>query len=107
MTDTLISAQLFQSSTFDHGSAMTRDRHERNASVLFRRDLRNETIITELLWIQSVNDGDGIVQAEVRYGIRSNVEIFAGADVFYGSSDGLFGQFDARDRLTIGIEVGL
>ena len=107
LTNTLISAQLFQSSTFDHVSAMTRDRHERNASVLFRRDLRNETIITELLWIQSVNDGDGVVQAEVRYAIRGNVEIFAGVDVFYGSSDGLFGQFDARDRLTFGIEVGL
>lgn len=107
LTDTLISAQLFQSSAFDHGNAMTRERNERSASLLFRRDLRNATITTELLWIQSISDGDGVVQAKTRYAIRSNVELFAGVDVFYGSSRGLFGQFDARDRLIFGIEVGL
>ena len=86
---------------------MTRERNERSASLLFRRDLRNATITTELLWIQSISDGDGVVQAKIRYAIRSNVELFAGVDVFYGSSRGLFGQFDARDRLIFGIEVGL
>lgn len=107
LTNTLISAQLFQSSAFDHGRAMTRDRHERSASLLFRRDLRNQTITTELLWIHSISDGDGVAQVQVRYAIRSQIELFAGMDVFYGSSNGLFGQFDARDRLTFGIEVGL
>jgi hypothetical protein len=34
------------------------------------------------------------------------MNIRLGADVFYGDPDGLYGQFDEQDRITVGFEWG-
>ena len=56
--------------------------------------------------IQSANQNDGVLQAKLTYEAGTNTRLSAGVDVFYGNKDGLFGQFNKNDRISIGIEVG-
>ncbi len=60
----------------------------------------------EALLIQSLNQDDGVLQASINYEWRSNIQLKVGADIFYGNSNGIFGQFDHNDRVSIGIEIG-
>ncbi len=106
LTDTLISGQFFQSSV-SGSDGMLRAQDERSLSLLVRRDFANDTLSAEMLAIHNTNDSDGVVQLELSYQLSSNMTLAAGADVFYGSTDGLFGQFDERDRFTLRFEISL
>ena len=66
----------------------------------------NEALQAEVLFIHSLNRGDGVLQASVGYDWRSNIRLKAGADIFYGTPLGLFGQFNDKDRISLGIEIG-
>ncbi len=106
ITDLLISGQFFQSSVEGDGG-IQRARHERSVSLLVRRNFSNDTVTLEMLAIHNTNDSDGLVQIELSYQLTSNITLSAGADVFYGDADGLFGQFDARDRFSLKVEIGV
>lgn len=104
--DTLISGQIFQSYLTDAGDAGVRDDLDTTLSLLVSREFRNDTIVAEALYLQSVNDGDGLLQIDFSYELRSNLKLLAGADVFFGDADGVFGQFDGADRIRFGFEYG-
>ncbi len=107
LSDTFISAQLFQSWLSDYRSGVTRPQLDTTFTVLARRDFWNETLTAEVLWIANTNDGDGLVRPKIAYDLQENLEIFAGLDLFYGDRNGLFGQFNERDRFLVGLELGL
>ena len=50
-----------------------------------------ETLELELLWLQCINDGDGLVRPKISYELRDNLEIHGGIDIFYG--DKIIGYF--------------
>lgn len=106
ITDTFLSAQFFQTYLPDHESGVVQDELESSVTFLAERTFENETIKVSVLVIQSLNEGDGVVQAELDYQLYSNVNLTLGADFFYGDDDGLFGQFDDNDRVTFGVTVG-
>lgn len=106
ITDTFLSAQFFQTYLPDHESGVVQDEVESSVTLLAERTFENETIKASLLIIQSINEGDGVVQAELDYQLYSNVNLALGADFFYGDNDGLFGQFDDNDRVTFGVTIG-
>ena len=106
VTDLFISGQFFQN-TVTASSDMVRRRTERSLSLLLRRNFANDTLTFELLAIHNTSGSDGVGQAELSYQLTSNITLAAGADIFYGASEGLFGQFDARDRFSLRVEVGL
>lgn len=105
--ETLISAQLFQSALTDHPRGMLRDRIDSTVTLLARRQFRHETVTVETIWIQSLNDGDGLVRPRIEYELRDDVQVWLGFDVFYGKSTGVFGEFDAADRVVVGFEWGI
>ena len=104
--DWFISGQIFQSIVTDPAPGLVRDKVDTTATLLVRRDFMNEALQAEVLLIQSLNEGDGVLQASLEYEWRTNVRLKVGADIFYGKSQGLFGQFDANDRVSMGIEFG-
>ncbi|MBV1931696.1 MAG: hypothetical protein KUG71_08255 [Porticoccaceae bacterium] len=104
--DWFISAQIFQSFVTNPGSGLVRDTVDTTSTLLLRRDFMNEAVQAEMLLIQSLNQGDGLVQTSLEYEWRTDIRLRMGADIFYGKSSGLFGQFDERDRLSLGIEIG-
>jgi len=106
ITDTFISAQFFQTVITDYEHGIIQDCIENSFTFLFERKFLNETLIAELLAIHNINDGDGVIQTELSYQIRSNIDLKLGIDMFYGSREGLFGQFANKDRVTFGIVIG-
>lgn len=104
--DWFVSTQIFQSTITDATPGVIRDKVDSTATFLAHRNFMNEALQIEALLIHSLNDSDGAVQVSLQYEWRSNVQLKIGADVFYGNSSGLFGQFDEKDRISMGIEVG-
>jgi len=106
MSDTFISAQLFQSWLPGYDGGIVRPRLDTSTTFLIRRNLNNDTLTIELLWIANANDGDGLVRPKISYDLEDNIRIWSGLDIFYGNQSGLFGQFDKNDRILLGVELG-
>jgi hypothetical protein len=104
--DWFVSAQVFQSYITDSGPSLVRDTVDTTATLLVQRDLMNEALQAEVLLIQNLNQRDGVLQASLEYEWRTNIRLKLGADIFYGKSQGIFGQFKEKDRLSIGLQIG-
>jgi hypothetical protein len=103
----LLSLQLFPSWLTRDAPGLLRDRLDTNLTLLARRTFRNETLTLEAIWMQNLNQGDGLLRPKLRYELRQNVSLWVGYDWFYGSREGVFGEFDARDRFVVGCEWGI
>jgi hypothetical protein len=106
ISDMFISFQWFHSHLFDYESAIVRDENDQSITLLIQHDFMNETLRLESLFIHNMNDEDGLVRPKITYQMKSDLELFTGADVFYGNQNGLFGQFDQQDRVNIGFKLG-
>jgi len=105
--DSLVSFQFFQSWVTDDESGIVRNELDTTTTLLLRHDFMNETLVTEILWLQNINNGDGMVRPKLSYEINDSVNVWAGLDIFYGDREGLFGQFQNNDRFIVGFEWGL
>lgn len=106
LKDTFVSVQWFQSWLPQHDERFTRPAVDTNLTVLLRRSLRNETLRAELLWIAGMDAGDGLVRPKLSYDLNDHLEVWLGADLFYGDQRGVFGEFDDNDRVVIGLKLG-
>lgn len=104
--DWFVSAQVFQSIVSNESTGLVRDRTSTTGSLLVRRNFLNESFLAEILMLQSMDQDDGLVQLSLEYEWSTNFRFTFGADVFFGSSNGLFGQFKENERVSIGIEFG-
>jgi hypothetical protein len=107
LSETFVSVQLFQSWLLDDARGLVRDALDTNVTVYVERRLWNDRLRLETMWIHNVNDGDGLVRPKASYELRTGLVGWLGLDLFYGSERGLFGQYQARDRLVVGLELGL
>lgn len=55
------------------------------------------------MWLFDVNYGDGLIRPKVSYAVDDELNTYAGADYFYGSDKRLFGRFDRKDRVIVGV----
>jgi hypothetical protein len=101
-----LSAQFFQSVLTEDHPGVSRDQVENTITLLAERIFANETWKAEILLIQSLNDGNGVVCPKISHEFSSNLNIWLGADVFCGNPDGLYGQFNDQDRVFFGFESG-
>lgn len=106
LSDTFISVQWFQSHLFDYDPQTVRDRSENTLSFLFQRNFASETWKLELLVLHSLNTHDGLIRPKLTTTVLSNLDVWLSADIFHGNPDGLFGQFDKADRISIGFQLG-
>lgn len=104
-SDSLISLQLFQTWLPKYQTGVIRDRLDTSTSLLVRHNFNNDTLIAETLWIYNANQGDGLIRPKVTYALNDNISLWAGADIFYGNREGLYGQFDKLDRINSGLEI--
>lgn len=104
--DTLISVQWFRSQLFSYQGSTIREQTDQTLSFLFRKHFDNQSWKTEILALHSLNHEDGLIRPKASYLWLSNLEVWLGADVFYGERNGLYGQFDRNDRLVAGFEWG-
>ncbi len=106
LNETLISGQLFQNWVTRDARRLRRERLETSLSLLVRRELLNDSLVASVLAIHSLNGGDGLVRARLQYEFSDPLVGWIELAWFYGSKRGLFGQFDGRDRLLLGLEWG-
>ena len=76
------------------------------ATLLVQRDFLHDALIVENIWLHGLRQSDGLVRPKVKYEVRTGLHLYLGFDWFYGTRNGLFGQFDGRDRVRIGAEWG-
>ena len=104
--ETVLSLQLFHSVVLDDAPLVTRPRHDGFATLLVQRDFWHDALRCRATAIYSLRDRDSLLRLEIRYELRSDVEIWVGGDWFQGRRVGLLGQFDDRDRVRLGLRVG-
>ncbi len=105
LENTLISGQLFQSAALNRQSATLRDKTNSTLSLLVNHTLLNETMELRLVWLANTNIGDGLFRLRASYEWQDNLKTWVSTDTYYGSEEGIFGQFDDNDRLTFGVEL--
>jgi len=105
LSDTFVSAQLFQSHLLD-GSDFSRDDVDTNLTLLVRRNFLNESLKLELLWIYHLNADDNLLRISGDYELASEVSMTLYADFFEGRASELFGQFDEKDQVGIRFSFG-
>ncbi len=106
LSDTFVSVQWFQSHLFDYDPGSVREQTEHTLSFLVQRYFSSETWKLELLALQALNGHDGLVRPKLTHTLLSNLDIWLSADIFHGNEEGLFGQFDKADRISIGFRLG-
>ena len=105
--DTFVSVQLFRSHLPAYRKEIVRPQTDINFTVMMRHQFLSDTLQTSLLWVANMHDGDGMVRPRISYDFLDNAKSWLGADIFYGTSRGLFGQFRNNDRLLLGVEIGI
>lgn len=105
-SETLLSVQLFQSAVLESPTGMTRPDVDTTLSFLAEKEFLNDTLKAEVLILQNLNDGDGLVRPKITYEWKDDLKTWVGVDYFYGDKQGLFGQFNDNDRVIFGIEIG-
>ena len=105
LTDTLLSAQIFQSRLLDDGH-YSRDDTETNFTFLLRRNFLNESFLLELLWIYHDNEKDNLMRLKSQLELTSNINVSLYADFFSVKPAQLFGQFEHRDQVGLRLTLG-
>ncbi len=106
LTDIFISVQWFQSYLTKNEVGLIRPRHDNTFSLMYNQSFANEVWTFEALLLHGQDHGDGSIQGKLSYMLESNIKLWLGTDIFYGNKSGLFGQFQATDRVNMGFEWG-
>ncbi len=102
--DIFASVQYFQSWIIDAHRNVNSDPLEHTLTLFLNREFFNDTLSAELLILGNINDGDGMIRPKIQYDYNDNLQLWLGADLFYGDGNGLFGQFKRNDRVVLGAE---
>lgn len=105
--ENVISIQLFSDIITDNISPYNRDKFETNTSVLISHEMMNDNLKAKALWVHNANHGDGFIRPQLSYWMNSNSQLFFGSTFFYGNKNNLFGQFNDRSRISLGMKWGI
>lgn len=96
--DTRLNTQFFQRIYFNHNPGIVPDHVENGFSLLVNHKF-NDDWAAEALLVSSLNRRDWMFRPKLSWGFERNWRLQFGVDIFGGPDDGLFGQFDAKDRV--------
>ena len=105
--DTLLSFQFFQSIVLDSPTGLTRPSVDTTLTFLVQKEFFNDTLKAEILVLQNLKDNDGLIRPKMNYEWIDDFKVWVGADIFHGERKGVFGQFNANDRIVFGLDVVL
>lgn len=75
------------------------DRVRTSASVWLKTGFLDNAIEPEILVISSLREQDMLIRPKVSFKFKDHWQARIGLDIFEGVSDGLFGQYDDKDRV--------
>lgn len=105
--DQYVSIQWFHKTILNASNNLIEDSQSNTITLLWDSYFFNETLKLQWLHIHSINNEDGVLQPKAIYNLQSNLDIFIGADYFYGDDDQLYGEFDKANRISLGFELGI
>lgn len=106
-SDQFLSLQWYQSQINGKVDGLIKAQQEDTLTLLWEVSMLNDTLSLSLQQLYSVDHRDGLSRPKLSYNLFSNLDVFTSVDHFFGSQDGLYGQFGDSDRITIGFELGL
>ena len=98
--DSRVNAQFFQRVYRNHDPDII-PRQTESGVTLFWSGKWGRRFEPQILAIHSLNRSDWLLRPRVVWNVEKNWRVVAGADVFGGSSTGLFGQYDKQDRVYV------
>jgi len=110
LTDNFISIQWYRQTLLLNKTDLQQaiaNRDEDRLTLLWETKFLNETLTTRWQHIHGLNHNDGILRPKVIYNWQSNIDVYLGADYFYGNSEDFFGQFNKTDRIVAGFTIGI
>lgn len=106
LTDQFLSVQWFQNRIMGSNIELIENKRENIVTSLWQSNFLNETLVFEWQHIHSIDHGDGVAQLSLNCNLSSELDVFIGADLFYGDKEDLFGQFEEQDHITFGFMWG-
>jgi hypothetical protein len=86
---------------------LVRPRTDVISTLRVQKDFDDDLHALRAEWLNSLTDADGLVRLELVRRLDDRFSIFLGADIFYGTSRGIFGQFSERTRALGGVRFSL
>ncbi len=99
----LISPQVFHEVVLDPSPDLLGESDRSFATLLLQRKLRQDRLTLRLFALRGVDNDEAWISPEISYRWLGRLELSLGADLFEGAADGLFGQFDGKDRLVVNL----
>lgn len=96
-----INAQYLVDLVSDAPVGLVRPARDEITTLFVRRSFGYDKLALELRWYHSVHDSDDMFALGIDYLLAGNTVLSLGAERFSGTPDGLFGQFDRKDRITL------
>jgi len=104
LTESLMSVQLNQSYLLKFNNGFTRPKIDDTITLLYKKDMMNNTLHVELLEIHNFKENDGVIRPKIKYELDEETLIYTGLDNFYGDKKGLYCQFRDQNRFLLGFE---
>lgn len=101
------SAQLFQTVVVDHHREMLAEALTTTLTFAAQRRFLNDRLVLEVTTLVGADHGDGLVRPKASFEICDGLEVWTGADLFFGGRNGIFGQFQNNSRLVLGFALGV
>jgi hypothetical protein len=96
--DTRFNVQLFQRLFLNNNDKVIHDKHENGYTLLLNNKFFNNWE-AQALFISSLNRSDWLLRPRVTWNFQRNWRWVLGADIFNGPPNGMFGRYDAQDRV--------
>ena len=103
----VVSFQLFSDKILSEIDPYNRDSLETNTSLLISKELLNDDLKAEIIWVHNANHGDGYTVPKLSYWLNSSTKLLLSSTIFYGNKSKLFGQFSDRSRMSFGFIWGI
>lgn len=93
------SVQIMGSIILDYEEQLTKDEQSYTATLNLSKKLFREKLNLSTMYYYSLNDEDSFNRSSFDYAMTDELHVLAGFDVFSGTSDGSYGQYDNNDEL--------
>lgn len=91
--------QFYQRRFHEHDSDIIPEDLESGFTLFLTTKALHPQLEAEALLIRSLNRSDWLFQPKLTWRFQNNWRLAAGADIFGGPSDAIFGQYDDKDRV--------
>ncbi len=97
--DWSVTAQIYGQRILDYDKTLSSHRHNVTTTLNISKKLLNQTLVLSSMLYFNLNDLDSFYRAKADYEISDGFHVILGADLFGGSRDGDYGQYQNNSQL--------